>query len=240
MKVQGEQLNKQHVYVKCISSYNFSVKKNTRNQFVLWHKKLIFFSFMPLYFCVKTGRFTHSDKGWSYKIQYSSETLLLWKDKLLNHCVKEGCKNEVWLSQDQMPNRALPATKWNMASPPLHRQQNHLGQQTTSATTDTQPRLRVRNHHQQGGTNSAARPNVGYKYHQILCILHHGEPGVSRINNLCRARESCQIQQCLQTERKAHGMFTEPFQRRMPLINQFLTAMLRRREKNFVEQGKSL
>lgn len=60
--------------------------------------------------------------------------MLFWKDKLLNHCVKEGCKNEVRLSQDQLPNRALPATKWNMASPPVHRRQDRLGQQTTSAT----------------------------------------------------------------------------------------------------------
>lgn len=49
-----------------------------------------------------------------------------------------------------------------------------------------------------------------------------------------QARESCQIQQCLQTEPER----TACFQRGMPLINQHLTAMLKRKERKKSRTGK--
>ena len=67
----------------------------------------------------------------------------------------------------------------------------------------------ARNHHQHRQTNSAALPNVGYKYHRILSILHPGKQRVSRINNLCKQEKVVRSNNAYRQSRSVRLVFRE-------------------------------
>ncbi len=150
--------------------------------------------------------------------------------------MKEGCKNAVWLSQYQLPNSPLPATNWNTASPPAHGLQDHLGQQNTSMTLkhDRSPVREII-------INTGKQTQL---LSQMLAINTTGSLAFrTTANQECQgsiiyARKRKLSDPTMPTDRAGvDGLFTEPFQRRMPLINQHLTVMLKRKEK-FCWPGK--
>lgn len=117
-----------------------------------------------------------------------------------------------------------------MASPPAHGLQDHLGQQNMSTTLkhDRSPVREII-------INTGKQTQL---LSQMLAINTTGS-----LTFCTTANRECQGSIIYASKRKlsdptmptdragAYGLFTEPFQRRMPLINQHLTVMLKRKEK---------